>query len=133
MLLDDGYCYVCGEKNELGLNVRWTVTGDEAEGLFIPRREHQGWKDVVHGGILSALLDEAMARLAWVRHGAAVTAEMSVRFLAPAKTGERLLIRGRLTNTSRRMILAQAEISNPDGETIARAEGKIIKQKDPVC
>jgi len=38
---------------------------------FIPDRKYQGWKAILHGGIIATLLDEAMTRLAWIACGGA--------------------------------------------------------------
>lgn len=127
ILEDDGHCFVCGGRNPKGLGLSWTVSGKETAAEFTPGKEHQGWKDVVHGGLLATVLDEAMTRLVWKVHGAAMTAEMTVRYLAPAKVGETLQIRGRIVDDARRLILAEASVTRPDGAVAARAEGKALK------
>ncbi len=103
------------------------MRGKETFAEFVPEKKHQGWKDLVHGGLLAALLDEAMTRLVWQRVGAALTAEMTVRYLAPALVGEKLKIRGEVLDDSRRLVLTRAEILKSDGTVVARAEGKTLK------
>jgi uncharacterized protein (TIGR00369 family) len=131
LLEDDGYCFVCGGDNPQGLRLAWQTDGRQATAQFTPQRVHQGWRGVVHGGLLAALLDEAMTRLVWQRAGAAVTAEMTVRYLAPARTGEPLVIRGEVLDESKRLVLARAEITGPNGTVVARAEGKTLKLSGP--
>jgi uncharacterized protein (TIGR00369 family) len=128
-LQDDGHCFICGEENPQGLKLSWTVQGKEAFSEFIPEKVHQGWRGVVHGGILAAILDEAMTRLIWQLRGSAVTAEMTVRYLAPAAVGEKLKIHGKIIDDSKRLVLAQAEIRRMDGTIVARAEGKTLALK----
>jgi uncharacterized protein (TIGR00369 family) len=128
-LEDDGHCFVCGGRNDGGLKLLWTVKDKETFAEFVPTKTHQGWKGLVHGGLLAALLDEAMTRLIWKRSGAAVTAEMTVRYLAPAAVGEKLLIRGEVLDDTRRLVSARAEIAKGDGTLVARAEGKTLKLK----
>lgn len=125
-VLDDRYCFVCGMDNPDGLRIEWTVNGKTTYAEFSPERKYQGWKGILHGGIIAALLDEAMTRLACVVFGSAVTAEMNVRFVQPAKIGERLSIRGEILSESRKLIEMKAAIHS--GETlIARSTGKAIK------
>src|SRR5689334_19516323 len=93
-LEDDRYCFACGMDNPNGLQIKWKTHGLTTSAEFIPDRRFQGWKGVLHGGIIATLLDEAMTRLAWEIYGAAVTAEMTVRYVAPAIIGEVLFIRG---------------------------------------
>ena len=126
-LVDDGHCFVCGEHNERGLRLVWTVAGDETFADFTPQRQHQGWKDVLHGGLLATLLDEAMTRLVWKKTGTAVTAEMTVRYLAPARVGETLRVRGKILEDGRKLVRTEADATRPDGTVVARAEGKAVK------
>ena len=54
------HCFVCGSKNEAGLHLS-IVSGDEgARTEFQPDARWEGYPGVVHGGVLSALLDDLM-------------------------------------------------------------------------
>jgi len=91
-LQDNEQCYVCGAKNPVGLAIHFT-TNREARSIsaaFRPSVMHQGFSGIVHGGILSSLLDEAMVKLAFELGLNAVTAEMTIRFLGSAAPGEEL-------------------------------------------
>ena len=127
-LSDNQLCYVCGSKNEAGSG--WpsgsTGTPNPSPGRFTPAAAHQGYGGIVHGGIISALLDEAVAKLAFSLGLPAVTAEMTVKFRSPAAPGEELLVTGRLRNIDRRLILGEAKVEK--GLTvIAEAAGKLVK------
>lgn len=128
-LIDDAHCFVCGTDNPAGLNIRWTTRENVTEARFTPSKAFQGWKDVVHGGILATVLDEAMTRLAWQRFGGAVTAEMTVRYLRPARVGDTFTVRGEVADVSGRLIPAKAEIRDSAGNVVAEATGKAIKVK----
>ncbi len=125
---DDRHCFACGMDNPEGLRIEWTVEGKTTYAEFVPERKYQGWKGIVHGGIIATLLDEAMTRLACVVYGAVVTAEMTVRFVAPAKIGEKISIRGEIASESRKLIEMKASLYA--GETlIAHSTGKAIRVK----
>ena len=126
---DDGHCFVCGEKNPAGLHLVWRVEDRATFTEFTPDKRYQGWKNVVHGGVPSALLDEAMTRLVWKLHGPAVTAEVTIRYLGPAVVGELLKIKGRIVDDSKRLVTAQAEVTKADGTPVARAESRILVLK----
>jgi uncharacterized protein (TIGR00369 family) len=128
-LIDDSHCFVCGKDNPAGLNISWKTSGNVTEASFTISKAHQGWKDLVHGGILATVLDEAMTRLAWERFGGAVTAEMTVRYLRPAKIGDRMSVRGEVEEAKGRLIPAKAEIRDGAGQIVAEATGKAIKAK----
>ena len=127
-LRDNQKCYVCGTKNPAGLAVEFEI--DKAErsisATFVPSDIHQGFEGIVHGGILSALLDEAMAKLAFNLGIPAVTAEMTVKFKAPSAPGEELFISGRITQETKKLIQAEARIQRGP-VVIAEAVGKLLR------
>jgi uncharacterized protein (TIGR00369 family) len=127
-LRDNQRCYVCGKKNPIGLAVDFEID-DGARAIrakFIPSADHQGYEGIVHGGILSSVLDEAMAKLAYSLGIPAVTAEITVKFRAPASPGDELLVSGRLTDEGKKLILAEAAISRGP-VVIAEAKGKLLR------
>ncbi len=128
-LIDDHYCFACGADNPDGLEVKWTVEGKKTWTEFVPPRKYQGWKGIVHGGILATLLDEAMTRLAWIACGGALTAEMTVRFVRPAKVGEKIYVSGEITEENRKIVRMKASlcIGKAGGPLIAWSEGKAVK------
>jgi len=128
-LIDDAYCFACGRDNPAGLRLHWTISGNVTETTFVPQRVHQGWKGIVHGGILATVLDEAMTRLAWQVFGNAVTGEITVRFVKPARVGDTLAVRGEVGTIEGRKIPARAEIRDSAGDIVAEATGKAIRVK----
>jgi uncharacterized protein (TIGR00369 family) len=127
-LRDNQRCYVCGKKNPGGLAVDFEIDQERKSirAKFTPSDIHQGYEGIVHGGILSALLDEAMAKLAFSLGIPAVTAEMTVKFKSPAAPGEELSVSGRLTHETRRLIEAEAVIEK-GLVVIAEARGKLLR------
>ncbi|MCD4701779.1 MAG: PaaI family thioesterase [Candidatus Aegiribacteria sp.] len=93
---DDRYCFVCGEKNPFGLQLE--PKGENGKGtiLWIPEKRHQGYTGVVHGGLISTLLDEAMAYAGMSVAGFCATAEISIKFRKPVRTGETVKIEAEL-------------------------------------
>src|SRR5208337_465186 len=102
----DNYCFVCGKNNPRGFKiaVRYSEAELAAETELAIPREYQGWAQVIHGGILSTLLDELMAHAVWRFAGPGLTLSMEVRFHQPLKPGEPIRVRGvlRTKNGSRR-------------------------------
>jgi uncharacterized protein (TIGR00369 family) len=125
-----GYCWICGEKNPDGLQLKFDLnkTAKTLQTSFIPTETYQGYDGIVHGGILSALLDEAMAKLAFELGYNAVTAMLNVRFKSLAKVKEKLTIRGKITQANRRLVLAKATIHKEDGTLIAEGDSKLVRK-----
>ena len=65
LTVDNNRCFACGTENEAGLKLQFSYSDDdrEAETRFLPNMCYQGWKDLVHGGILMTLMDETMAKV----------------------------------------------------------------------
>lgn len=127
-LRDNQRCYVCGKENPAGLGVDFEVNRERRaiSAKFTPSDIHQGYEGIVHGGILSALLDEAMGKLTVSLGIPAVTAEIKVTFKAPAAPGNELLISGRLLQETRKLIQAEAKIER-GAVVIAEATGKLLR------
>jgi acyl-coenzyme A thioesterase PaaI-like protein len=52
-------CFVCGIENAIGFHlVFYTDEKGRCVARFRPKPEHQGYPGHLHGGIISALLDE---------------------------------------------------------------------------
>jgi uncharacterized protein (TIGR00369 family) len=127
-LRDNPRCFVCGKENPSGLGVDFDIDREwrSISAKFTPSDIHQGYERIVHGGILSALLDEAMVKLTVGLGTPAVTAQITVTFKAPAAPGEELLVSGRLIHETRRLIQAEAKIMRGP-VLIAEATGKLLR------
>src|SRR2546430_16646152 len=53
-------CFVCGLNNPLGLKLDFETDGQNVRARFVPRTEHVGFRETVHGGLISTVLGEAM-------------------------------------------------------------------------
>ena len=53
-------CFGCGLKNDIGLKLNFTKKNDIIVGSFIAHKDYEGFPNILHGGIQSAILDEAM-------------------------------------------------------------------------
>lgn len=118
------HCFVCGEKNSSGLRVKFYSDGKVARAEFTPTEKSAGYKDLFHGGLLAALLDEVMIKALIANDWVAVTTKMSVSYKRPAKVGEKILLKGEIVENKRRVVSTKAEAANKEGELLAEATGK---------
>ena len=120
----DTNCFVCEPRNDAGLRIPFfhddvndTVTASfELDGRF------SGAPSYLHGGVLLAILDEAMAWAAIaVARRWAVTGETTTRFEHPVRTG--------------RTYTVTATITEPpsDGSASLTATATITDHKDRPC
>ncbi|GAB4419619.1 MAG: PaaI family thioesterase [Thermodesulfovibrionales bacterium] len=125
-LEDDHYCFVCGRQNPIGLNLNFSYNNKKAFAEFILKKSYQGYKDIVHGGIIAAVLDEAMIKAALAQGINAITAEITVRFKNPLLVGEKATVEAEIVKYGKRLIEATAYIIGPGSETIAEGNGKLL-------
>lgn len=126
-LEDDGHCFVCGSRNSLGLRMAFRSENGRTAAEFLPRKEHQGFKDLVHGGIIAAVLDEAMVKTVLSTGFQAVTAELTVRFKSPLLTGEDATVEAESDKQGGRLVDASARMLKRDGTVVAEARAKLLK------
>ncbi|MEW6601108.1 MAG: PaaI family thioesterase [Nitrospirota bacterium] len=126
-LIDDHYCFVCGKKNPIGLKLDFVFDGKTIRTEFMPKKEHQGYFNIVHGGIISTLLDEVMVKLAIELGMPAVTAQMDIRLKKALNVGEQITVSAEITKDSRKIIEAYAKAVTDDGVIVADAKGKMMK------
>jgi uncharacterized protein (TIGR00369 family) len=97
-------CFVCGDQNPSGLKAKFFFDGERAVCTVTADRLFEGYKNILHGGIISTLLDEVMIKAILARDLCAVTAEMSVRFRKPVAVGQSLTFTGWITKERGRII-----------------------------
>jgi uncharacterized protein (TIGR00369 family) len=125
-------CFVCGESNAAGLNLRFETDGKVVRARFQPRAEHSGFRNTIHGGIIATLLDEIMVWACAVpTRRFSYCAELKVRFVAPLRPGENVVATAELTNNRRdRVYEASAELRDDTGAVLASATGKYLPIKN---
>ena len=123
-------CFVCGVDNEFGLHAKFYVLDDgDLAALVTFHPNHQSYPGRVHGGAISALLDEAAGRVVQIAEPDtwAVTGELNVRFLRPTPYGVPLKLRARVAENNRRLFVGECRLYDPEGVLLASAAAKYVK------
>jgi len=128
-LLDDHYCFACGNLNPIGMHLVFERSPERVSAEFTPRRDYQGYAGLVHGGIICTLLDEAMAYMASTLDCFAVTARLEVRFRKPAAVDEPVCVSASIEEDRGKTIILQAEIKNQKGQIIAEGRSVFVRGK----
>lgn len=118
---DDQMCFVCGKQNADGLHLHFELVGDDRiRTEFIPLKRFQGWKDILHGGIIATILDEVMVNGAYLRQIMAVTTKLEMRLRRPAAIGARLIFYGQIVKQDSRTVTTKAWPSGRTGRSSPR-------------
>ena len=119
-------CFGCGQDNPFGLKLEFEWDGETARAEFAPSKHYQGWKGIVHGGIITCILDEAMGYAVLFEGVHCITAKMHARLKRPALIDELLIITSAVTRKNRRLVEARANISLRDGTPIAEGDATMF-------
>jgi acyl-coenzyme A thioesterase PaaI-like protein len=115
-------CIVCGPEHPRGLRIRYELdSGGAVTADWTPTSEWEGFQGIVHGGIVSTVLDEAMAKAVAASRCEALTGELRVRFRRHVEAGEELRIRGWIVERRKRLITAEATLTDSGGSERAHA------------
>jgi acyl-coenzyme A thioesterase PaaI-like protein len=121
-------CFGCGPQNPIGLHLDFDQHPDGGvHASFLPGVEHQGWDGVMHGGLVTVLLDEAMAWAAGASTTIYYTGRLEVRYRQPVRTGAPLSIRGWVTRNRGRTLETRAEVQSADGGVLAEATALFMR------
>ena len=127
---DDGfrYCFGCGPAHPSGLRVRCFATEEGVASPIVVPRIYEGPPGAVHGGIVAAYLDEVLGGAAARATGkAAVTGELTVRYVKPVPSVTPLLGRARLVADHGRYVDVEGSLEEFGARrVVATARGRFF-------
>jgi len=134
-LVIDNACFVCGKENHVGLKLeihcqdvfQENQTLKKAVCSFSLSKEFQGYGGVIHGGILSTILDELMIYSLYYEEIPSVTAKIEVTFKKRVSPGELLFGEAWLAKNRGKMAEACGILRNQKKEIVAKARGLFAK------
>lgn len=120
-------CFICGEKNSIGLKSRFYFTGEKAITDVVAEKQYEGYLGIYHGGITAALLDEVMIKALLAREIYALTVELTVRFQKAIRIGQKLHFEGYLELQKGRLFETRGKVMVESGDVVASASGKYLR------
>ena len=123
---DTGYCFACGENNPIGLKLKFNIISNQFIAKTVVDKNYQSYGGIVHGGILTTMLDEAMGGFLFQTDEPAFTGKLEVRFRKPTPTGEPITIRGWVANRKRNVVEMKSEITLSDGTVSCEGFAKMV-------
>ncbi len=123
------HCFVCGLENQYGLQLRFFETGPgEVTAEYTVPEHFQGYPGLVHGGIVTAMLDEVTGR-AHINDEHTrfmYTAKLEIRFRKNVPIGTLLRVVGQVEKSKGRMASSIGKIYDPEGELLAEAKALLV-------
>ena len=119
-------CVVCSSTNNKGLHLEFVSSNDGAvTATFQCDEAFEGYPGVLHGGVISSILDGAMGHCMFARGQASVTAEMTIRFRHSVVTNQDATVSARIARSSHPLYLLEAEIIQA-GQVKVTAKAKFL-------
>ncbi|MGH9504412.1 MAG: PaaI family thioesterase [Terriglobales bacterium] len=121
-------CFACGPDNPAGMHLKFTF--DQQRQKFVCRfrldQRYTGPPGHCHGGIIAAILDEAMGKVNKLRNVIALTKQMSIDYLRPVPLNQSLRVESHEVSVRGRRHVNTGEILNQKGEVLARGRAVFI-------
>ena len=122
------YCFGCGQMNPSGFHLKIEMEGNIVYARYRPRPEDQGFPGVMHGGLITALIDEVMGWAMVKAEVWAVTARMETRFRRPVPLTGELRIEATVQKRRGRAITAHARLlDDGTGELLVESEALFMR------
>ena len=94
---------------------------------FTPSQHHCGYHAMVHGGILSTLLDEVMGWApSYETRRMCVAAEITIRFVKPVPIGTPVIVAGKFVEDRKRLWRCEGTVKGQDGTLYVRGSGTYV-------
>jgi len=112
------FCFGCCPDNPHGLRLEFWQDEQDVVAFWQPQASFQGWGDIVHGGVLTALIDEVSSWAVLITcNRPGVTSRLEIKFIKPISILQRLVtVRSRVQENKRNLAVVEAEIYNSAGE-----------------
>lgn len=120
-------CFVCGSNNPVGFRAKLYTDGEMAWTEVTPPVQFQGFNGVLHGGMVSSLLDETLWYALYCKGFVTLTVDLSVRLRKSAPPGRPLRVEAQMADRDRRFLVAQGRLIGLDGELYATAQGRFLE------
>lgn len=119
-------CFGCGPDCEAGLHVLAHLDGSDVVTSHVFAPHHSGAPGIVHGGLVSALVDDVLGYLLYVLREPGVTRRLEVDYLKPVLIGVAYDVRARIDRRDGRKVFVSCEGTGPDGVRAFEAKGLFI-------
>ena len=127
-------CFACGPANAAGLQMKLYADQESVVSRLVVPDHLRGWSDLVHGGVISTILDEIMS---WgaihLLKRIILTKSMGVEFLKPVRIGEPLRAVGRIIENQKNQAVMEGLLYTEPDRLSARSRGEFALLKPKVA
>ena len=122
-------CLLCGSKNRAGMNLEFRYENGHVLADVLTNFLHQGYAGILHGGVITSLLDCAMCNALFSIGIEGVTVDMKISFLKEVPCNSSLNLIGSITDSRGPIYKAEAQIVIA-GVDYALGSARFVKRRD---
>ncbi len=111
-------CFVCGTENIIGLKIKFKLHENGCAGIFTSRKEHSGFDNVTHGGIVFSILDDAMANWFHLQGASGFTAKSEIRYRNAMPIGAQVAIKCQFLKKKGKLIQLESHVSDMESDVV---------------
>jgi acyl-coenzyme A thioesterase PaaI-like protein len=128
---DANRCFVCGPANPIGLHLEFRIEDELCRSEFTPGKDHCGYDDVTHGGIIFSILDDVMANWLFLKGLKAYTAKCDIRYKDSLPIGKKVQLEGKCVKQRGRLTVMKGTMTRVDtGQVVAECEASFMGAAD---
>ena len=122
-------CFVCGSKNTFGLRIKFRLDGEICRTEFTPDERHQGYDNILHGGVLFSILDDVMANCLFLNGVKCYSARSEIRYRSPVEIFTPLRFEGFVEKTKKSFVFLRGlGFKIKDDQLIAEVKSTFVKK-----
>lgn len=127
-------CMICGLDNEYGVQAPfYNMEDGSVMSVFRYKEQHQSYPGRVHGGLITAMLDEMGLRSLWAKEQSeetfGVTLSLDTKYRKPVPYETDLIGRGIVVKETNKFLITDASILDIHGKILANGMIKYIKME----
>ncbi len=125
--IESSECFFCGPKNPYGLNMKFYTDSEKGYTRVTIPAHLSGWNNIVHGGIVTAVIDEIMCwTSSYLLKKLVLTKSLKIDFIRPILTTKEISAVAEISkNNNDKEIILKGQIFNKKGELCARGTGTV--------
>ena len=90
------------------------------------KKEFLNWENLIHGGVIASLLDQAFGCSLNTLENIYVAVQLNINYLAAAPVGETLHAESKVIYAGKKLGVSEMTVVDSKGKTIARATGTTV-------
>jgi uncharacterized protein (TIGR00369 family) len=121
-------CFGCGPANPTGLKMEFHTNGSSVLSWVTVPPHLCGWENLVHGGVLSTMVDEVMSKaIVHFLKSLGLTKSMTVNFIKPVHVGREVRVEGKLREVKEdREAIMEGVIYDDQGNVCTSSTGTFV-------